>query len=274
MLDTLKLGFIGGGNMAAALIGGLIAKGAHGANIVVVDPTEPARSRAEQTWGARTAAAPGAELADRDVIVLAVKPQQMREVCTQLAPHLGDSLVLSVAAGIRIQDLSRWLNGHARVVRAMPNTPALSGLGITGLAANAGLSDADRAAASAIANAVGKSVWVPAEAQIDAVTAISGSGPAYVFYFIEAMQQAAQELGLSAEDGRTLAVETFIGAATLAGQSSEPVEVLRERVTSKGGTTYAALTSMESADIKAAFVRAMHAAAARGKEMGEEFGRD
>lgn len=142
------------------------------------------------------------------------------------------------------------------------------------MAANAGLSDADRATASAIANAVGKSVWVPAEAQIDAVTAISGSGPAYVFYFIEAMQQAAQELGLSAEDGRTLAVETFIGAATLAGQSSEPVEVLRERVTSKGGTTYAALTSMEGADIKAAFVRAMHAAAARGKEMGEEFGRD
>lgn len=274
MLDTLKLGFIGGGNMAAALIGGLIAKGAHGANIVVVDPTEPARSRAERTWGARTAATPGAELADRDVIVLAVKPQQMREVCAQLAPHLGDSLVLSVAAGIRIQDLSRWLNGHARIVRGMPNTPALSGLGMTGLAANAGLSEDDRATASAIANAVGKSVWVPSEAQIDAVTAISGSGPAYVFYFIEAMQQAAQELGLSAEDGRTLAVETFLGAATLAGQSAEPVELLRERVTSKGGTTYAALTSMEGAGVKAAFVRAMHAAAARGKEMGEELGRD
>lgn len=274
MLDTLKLGFIGGGNMAAALIGGLIAKGAHGANIVVVDPTEAARLRAEQAWGARAAATPGPELADRDVIVLAVKPQQMREVCGQLALHLGNSLVLSVAAGIRIQDLSRWLNGHARIVRAMPNTPALSGLGMTGLAANAGVSEADRATASAIANAVGKSVWVPAEAQIDAVTAISGSGPAYVFYFIEAMQQAAQELGLSAEDGRTLAVETFIGAATLAGQSSEPVDVLRERVTSKGGTTYAALTAMDSAGIKAAFVRAMHAAAARGKAMGEEFGRD
>jgi threonine dehydrogenase-like Zn-dependent dehydrogenase len=169
MLDTLKLGFIGGGNMAAALIGGLIAKGAHGANIVVVDPTEPARARAEQSWGAHAAAAPGTELADRDVIVLAVKPQQMRDVCAQLAPHLGDSLVLSVAAGIRIQDLSRWLNGHARIVRAMPNTPALSGLGMTGLAANAGLSEADRATASAIANAVGKSLWVPAEAQIDAV---------------------------------------------------------------------------------------------------------
>ena len=274
MLDTLKLGFIGGGNMAAALIGGLIAKGARGANIVVVDPTEPARARAEQTWGAHAAASPGAELADRDVIVIAVKPQQMREVCAQLAPHLRDSLVLSVAAGIRIQDLSRWLNGHTRIVRAMPNTPALSGLGMTGLAASAGLTDADRVTASAIANAVGKSVWVPSEAQIDAVTAISGSGPAYVFYFIEAMQQAAQELGLSAEDGRALAVETFIGAATLAGQSTEPVEVLRERVTSKGGTTYAALTSMEESGIKAAFVRAMRAAAARGKQMGEEFGRD
>ncbi|WP_055325178.1 pyrroline-5-carboxylate reductase [Ralstonia solanacearum] len=274
MLDTLKFGFIGGGNMASALIGGLIARGAQGANIVVVDPTEAARAHAVQTWGATADAAPGAELADRDVIVLAVKPQQMREVCAQLAPHLGDSLVLSVAAGIRIQDLSRWLNGHARIVRAMPNTPALSGRGMTGLAADAGLSGTDRDTASAIANAVGKSVWVPGEAQIDAVTAISGSGPAYVFYFIEAMQQAAQELGLSAEAGRLLAAETFIGAATLAGQSSEPVEVLRERVTSKGGTTYAAITAMEAAGIKPAFVRAMHAAAARSKEMGEAFGHD
>ncbi|CAH0447483.1 pyrroline-5-carboxylate reductase [Ralstonia syzygii] len=274
MLDTLKFGFIGGGNMASALIGGLIARGAKGANIVVVDPTEPARAHAAQTWGATAAAAPGAELADRDVIVLAVKPQQMREVCAQLAPHLRDSLVLSVAAGIRIQDLSRWLNGHARIVRAMPNTPALSGQGMTGLAANDGLAGADRDTSSAIANAVGKSVWVPSEAQIDAVTAISGSGPAYVFYFIEAMQQAAQELGLSAEAGRLLAAETFIGAATLAGQSSEPVELLRERVTSKGGTTYAAITAMDTAGIKPAFVRAMHAAAARSKEMGEAFGHD
>ncbi|WP_197341302.1 pyrroline-5-carboxylate reductase [Ralstonia solanacearum] len=274
MLDTLKFGFIGGGNMASALIGGLIARGAQGANIVVVDPTEAARAHAVQTWGATASAAPGAELADRDVIVLAVKPQQIREVCAQLAPHLRDSLVLSVAAGIRIQDLSRWLNGHARIVRAMPNTPALSGRGMTGLAADAGLAGTDRDTASAIANAVGKSVWVPGEAQIDAVTAISGSGPAYVFYFIEAMQQAAQELGLSAKAGRLLAAETFIGAATLAGQSSEPIEVLRERVTSKGGTTYAAITAMDAAGIKPAFVQAMHAAAARSKEMGEAFGQD
>ncbi|MEF9384913.1 pyrroline-5-carboxylate reductase [Ralstonia solanacearum species complex bacterium KE056] len=274
MLDTLKFGFIGGGNMASALIGGLVSRGAPGANIVVVDPTEPARAHAAQTWDATTIAAPGAELADRDVIVLAVKPQQMREVCAQLAPHLRDSLVLSVAAGIRIQDLSRWLGGHARIVRAMPNTPALSGMGMTGLAAGAGLAGTDRDIASAIANAVGKSVWVPDEAQIEAVTAISGSGPAYVFYFIEAMQQVALELGLSPEAGRLLAAETFIGAATLAEQSSEPVEVLRERVTSKGGTTYAALTAMDAAGIKPAFVRAMHAAAARGKAMGEEFGRD
>ncbi|SPA45495.1 Pyrroline-5-carboxylate reductase (fragment) [Cupriavidus taiwanensis] len=212
------------------------------------------------------------------MLVLAVKPQQFRDAAAQLLPHLPaggrGNLVISVAAGIRLQDMQRWLGGHTRVVRAMPNTPALSGMGMTGLAAPAGLSAADRAIASAVAEAVGKCVWVDGDDQIDAVTAISGSGPAYVFYFIEAMQRAATEMGLSAEQGRELAVETFRGAATLAGQSPEPVATLRERVTSKGGTTYAALTAMDAGGIADAFVRAMHAAAARGKEMGAEFGKD
>ncbi|MBB3012468.1 pyrroline-5-carboxylate reductase [Cupriavidus alkaliphilus] len=278
MLDTLTFGFLGGGNMASALIGGLIARGVPASAIRVVDPFPEAQQRLARDLGVHAAGAPDAAFGASDVLVLAVKPQQFRDATEQLLPHLpGDgagNLVISVAAGIRLQDMQRWLGGRNRVVRAMPNTPALSGMGMTGLAALAGLSAKDRAIASAVAEAVGKCVWVDGDDQIDAVTAISGSGPAYVFYFIEAMQRAATELGLSAEQGRELAVETFRGAATLAGQSPEPVATLRERVTSKGGTTHAALTSMEASGIADAFVRAMHAAAARGKEMGAEFGKD
>ncbi|WP_029048961.1 pyrroline-5-carboxylate reductase [Cupriavidus sp. amp6] len=277
MLDTLTFGFLGGGNMASALIGGLIARGVPAGSIRVVDPFPEAQQRLARDLGVHAAGAPDAAFGASDVLVLAVKPQQFREAAAQLLPHLpaGDgNLVISVAAGIRLQDMQRWLGGRNRVVRAMPNTPALAGMGMTGLAAPAGLSDKDRDIASAVAQAVGKCVWVENDAQIDAVTAISGSGPAYVFYFIEAMQRAATELGLSADQGRELAVETFRGAATLAGQSAEPVSTLRERVTSKGGTTYAALTAMDAGGIADAFVRAMHAAAARGKEMGAEFGKD
>ena len=156
----------------------------------------------------------------------------------------------------------------------MPNTPALVGKGIAGAVAMAGVSQAQKQTADAILRAVGETVWIADESQIDAVTAISGSGPAYVFYFIEAMQQAAVELGLTAEQGRQLAQATFAGAAELATRSDEPVSLLRERVTSKGGTTYAALTSMEDSGVKAALVKALHAAADRGKELGEEFGKD
>ena len=273
MLTQSTFAFIGGGNMASALIGGLRKRGVPADAIQAVDPFPEARQRLTTDFGIATADTPHAGLRSANVLVLAVKPQQFREACAALAPHLGDSLVISVAAGIRLTDLSRWLNGHSRVVRAMPNTPALAGMGMTGLAGPAGLPAADRDMASAVADAVGKSLWVADDAQIDAVTAISGSGPAYVFYFIEAMQRAATELGLSAEQGRALAVETFVGAATLAGESPEAVSTLRERVTSKGGTTYAALTAMADAGMGDAFVRAMQAAAARGREMGEEFGR-
>ena len=182
--------------------------------------------------------------------------------------------MLSIAAGIRGADLSRWLGGHGAIVRTMPNTPALIGQGITGMAALPGVSPSQREAADAIMRAVGATVWLDDESLIDPVTAVSGSGPAYVFYFIEAMQQAAQELGLSAEQGTQLAIATFTGAAQLAAQSPDPVSVLRERVTSKGGTTYAALTSMEASGVKEGIVKALLAAAARGKELGEEFGRD
>ncbi len=278
MLETLTFGFLGGGNMATALIGGLIARGVPAGSIRVVDPFPDAQQRLTRDLGVHASGAPDAAFGASDVLVLAVKPQQFREAAASLLPHLpatgAGNLVISVAAGIRLQDMQRWLGGRSRLVRAMPNTPALSGMGMTGLAGPAGLSQQDRAIATAVAEAVGKCAWVDGDDQIDAVTAISGSGPAYVFYFIEAMERAATELGLSAQQGRELAVQTFLGAATLAGQSTEPVATLRERVTSKGGTTYAALTAMESSGIGDAFVRAMQAAAARGKEMGEEFGKD
>jgi pyrroline-5-carboxylate reductase len=274
MQGNLKIGFIGGGNMASALIGGLAGKLTDGANIHVVDPNAAALQKLREQFGVTTAQQTDAALAKCDVVVLSVKPQQMKDVVQQLRPHISSQLVLSIAAGIRAVDLSRWLGGHDAIVRTMPNTPALIGKGITGMVAMAGVSKEQREAADAIMRAVGATVWLDDEALIDPVTAVSGSGPAYVFYFIEAMQQAAQEMGLTAEQGTQLAIATFAGASELAAQSTEPVSVLRDRVTSKGGTTYAALTSMEASGVKDAIAKALKAAAARGKELGEEFGKD
>ncbi len=278
MLTTLTFGFVGGGNLATALIGGLIARGVPPTSIRVADPYAPARERLAREQRVHTVETPDVELAGSDVIVMATKPQQFREAAEQLLPHLRTAgsrgLVISVAAGIRLQDIQRWLGGHARVVRSMPNTPALAGKGMTGLSAPASLSAEDRAIATALAEAVGQCVWLDNDAQMDAVTAVSGSGPAYVFYVIEAMERAATELGLTPAQGRQLAIETFRGAAALAAQSSEPVATLRERVTSKGGTTYAALTVLEQSGVGDAFVKAVHAAAARGAQMGEEFGKE
>jgi pyrroline-5-carboxylate reductase len=274
MRSDMKIAFIGGGNMASALLGGLAGKLTAGCNIHVVDPNADALARLKERFGVSTAAGVDAAVYEVDVIVLAVKPQQMRDVAAALLPHLCGQLVLSIAAGIRAVDLSRWLGGHNAIVRCMPNTPALIGQGITGMVATAGASDAQKEAAEAILRSVGATVWLAEESLIDPVTAVSGSGPAYVFYFIEAMQQAAQEMGLTAEQGMQLAIATFTGASQLAAQSDEPVSVLRERVTSKGGTTYAALTSMEQSGVKQAIVKALHAAAVRGKELGDEFGKD
>lgn len=274
MNNALKIGFIGGGNMATALIGGLAGKLTDGANIHVIDINTDALQKLHAQFGVTTAPQIDDAVRRCDVIVLAVKPQQMKNVVAQLKPHVSTQLLLSIAAGIRAVDLSRWLDGDNAIVRTMPNTPALIGMGITGMVATAGVSAEQRSAADAIMRAVGATVWLDDEALIDPVTAVSGSGPAYVFYFIEAMQQAAQEMGLTAEQGTQLAIATFVGASQLASQSPEPVSVLRERVTSKGGTTYAALNSMEAGGVKDAIVTAMKAAAARGKELGEEFGRD
>jgi pyrroline-5-carboxylate reductase len=269
----MKIAFIGGGNMASALIGGLIKRGVAPADLYAVDPGEEARVRVEKEFGIKTGLAVDATLAGYDAILLAVKPQVLKEVATALRPVLSKQLVISIAAGIRAADLSRWLGGHTNVVRAMPNTPALIGMGVTGLAALPGVDDAAKSLASKVLEAVGEIVWFDDESKIDAVTAISGSGPAYVFYFIEAMQEAARQLGMDENQGRALAVATFTGAAQLAAQSSEPASVLRERVTSKGGTTAAALASFAAQGVKEAIVRGALAADARAKEMGEELGK-
>ncbi|MES2299864.1 MAG: pyrroline-5-carboxylate reductase [Pseudomonadota bacterium] len=274
----MRIAFIGGGNMAAALIAGLAGKLTAGANIHVVDPNAQALAALAGRHGVGTAHAIDGTVAGCDIVVLAVKPQQMREVAAALQPLLAQAapapLILSIAAGIRGADLARWLGGYTAIVRTMPNTPALIGMGITGMVALAGVSAAQKAAADAVMRAVGATVWLDDEGLIDPVTAVSGSGPAYVFYFIEAMQQAAQEMGLSAEQGRQLALATFTGAAQLAAQSDEPVALLRERVTSKGGTTFAAISSMEQSGVKDAIVRAMKAAAERGRALGDELGAD
>jgi pyrroline-5-carboxylate reductase len=272
----MKISFIGGGNMATALLAGLVGKLAAGPEIHVVDPNSDALQRLNGKYGVSVAGDINERVAASEVVVLAVKPQQMRDVAEALRAQLAESrpLVLSIAAGIRSADLSRWLGGYGAIVRTMPNTPALIGQGITGMVATAGVSEGQKQVADQIMRAVGKTVWLDDESLLDPVTAVSGSGPAYVFFFLEAMQQAAQELGLTAEQGKQLALATFTGAAQLAAQSDEPVEVLRQRVTSKGGTTYAAITSMEQSGVKQAIVEAIKAASARGRELGDEMGKD
>ena len=270
----MKISFIGGGNMAAALIGGLANKVTAGKNVHVVDINADALQSLSTRFGVTTAQQIDATIAQSDIIVLAVKPQQLKDVVKQLTPHVDKQLVLSIAAGIRIADIARWMGGHSAIVRAMPNTPALIGKGITGLVATEAVSAAQKDTAGKILQTVGETVWLDDEQLIDAVTGVSGSGPAYVFYFIEAMQEAAVALGLTPEQGIALAKATFAGAAELAVKSDEPVSVLRERVTSKGGTTYAGLMSLEQSGVKTAIGNAVKAAADRGRALGEEFGRD
>lgn len=269
----MKLCFIGGGNMATALIGGLITRGQSASAIHVIDPAEPQRNRLEAQFGVSTSATASKQAIDETVIVLAVKPQQMHEVATTLAPLLTGQLVISIAAGIRGSDLSRWLGGHQRMVRTMPNTPALIGAGITAAAAADGLTEQDRRLTQTILEAVGECVWVDHEQQLDAVTAVSGSGPAYVFYFMEAMQQGACALGLSESQARQLTLATFVGASKLAAQSDESVSVLRERVTSKGGTTAAALATFADQTVAAGIKAGLASACRRSVELGDELGR-
>jgi pyrroline-5-carboxylate reductase len=266
------IAFIGGGNMASAIIGGLIREGLPAAQIEVVEPVVEARAKLQSQFGIHAQERASPALARAGLVVWAVKPQTFKEAASQARPHAATALHLSVAAGIRSDSIAQWL-GSQRVVRSMPNTPALIGKGITALYARPGVSADDRRRVEQVIATTGESLWVSEEAQLDAVTALSGSGPAYVFFFLEAMTQAGTEMGLDAEQARQLAVVTFAGASELAHASSDPLATLRERVTSKGGTTYAALTSLEQDQVKASFVNALHAACKRATELGEEFGR-
>jgi pyrroline-5-carboxylate reductase len=270
----MNITFIGGGNMASAMIGGLIRKRWPRKAIRVVEIDHAARERLERDPKVKTHAALDAQAAKSDCVVLAIKPQQVRVVAAALKPHLASQLVITIAAGIRVQDLCRWLGGYRRIVRVMPNTPALVHAGISGLYAPAMVGAGDRAMVEKILGAVGTTLWFEREDDLDAVTAVSGSGPAYVLYFIEALEQAARELGVAADAAHRLAIETFAGAVKLAAQSSETPETLRSRVTSRGGTTERALKSMETEHVKEAIVRAVRAAAERSRELGEELGKD
>lgn len=270
----MKITFIGGGNMAVALIGGLRKQGFSAAGIQVVEPFAEARERLTAAFGVRCVAAVDAAALNCEVLVLAVKPQQLREAVGPFAGKLDQQLVVSIAAGLRMADISRWLGDYHRLVRTMPNTPALIGAGVTGLCADPSVDLEGRTSAEKILKAVGSTLWIEDEDKMDAVTALSGSGPAYVFYFIEAMEAAALNLGIDPLAARRMTVETFIGAARLAEQSSESISTLRERVTSKGGTTEAALLSFGAHGIAGAIEHGIMAAAARGRELGDILGKD
>ncbi|MEG1201350.1 MAG: pyrroline-5-carboxylate reductase [Comamonas sp.] len=266
------IAFIGGGNMASAIIGGLIRQGVPAERIQVVEPYEPQRAVLLQQFGIAALPAADAQLASAQVVVWAVKPQTFSEAACAVAAYTGHALHLSVAAGIRSDSIAQWL-GNEQIIRAMPNTPALVGMGMTALFARAGVSKAQQQLAEQIIATTGQFIWVQQESQLDAVTALSGSGPAYVFYFLEAMVQAGVDMGLTAQQAHQLAVGTFTGASQLAAQSSESPAVLRERVTSKGGTTFAALESLRSANVAAHFITAMKSAEKRATELGDEFGK-
>jgi pyrroline-5-carboxylate reductase len=266
-----SIAFIGGGNMASAVIGGLLKSGRPAGSVIVVEPFGAQRDKLHADFGVRALAEADASLAGAALVVWAVKPQMFHAASAPCAPHVGAALHLSVMAGIRSVAIAAAA-GTQRVVRAMPNTPALIGQGISGLYARAAVTAADRAVVETLLAPTGRTLWVAQEEDLDAVTALSGSGPAYVFYFVEAMMQAALDMGLSAEQGRQLALATFGGATALALASNDPPELLRERVTSKGGTTHAAITSLEASGVKEAFVKALRAAQHRAHELGDEFG--
>lgn len=262
-----KIVFIGGGNMASAIIDGLLRQGRELSDFLVIEPYAPTRD-ALFARGLNCRESVGPEIADAALCVLATKPQALREACGQVHRHLSAAAtVVSIAAGVELASLSEWLGGHARIVRAMPNTPAKVGLGMTGLYATPACSDAERGQVDALFAAVGERIWVDSEAMIDAVTAVTGSGPGYVFYFMAALEKGAVELGFSATDARRLAVSAFRGAAGLAASEDVPLTELQDRVTSKGGTTYAALSHMREAGVADAITQAAHKAEQRAREL-------
>jgi len=267
----LPMAFVGGGNMANAMIGGLIRHGAASSAIRVVEPFAATAQALQAQHGVAVQPAADASLKDCALVVWAVKPQVFKQAALLTAPHVPQALHLSVAAGITSNSIAQWLHTE-RVVRAMPNTPALVGLGQTGLYARSAVSPAEKAAITDMMGLMGQSLWVDTEVLLDAVTALSGSGPAYVFYFLEAMVDAGVHMGLTPAQAHQLAVGTFVGASELARSSSETPAVLRERVTSKGGTTFAALSVMQEKGLHAILLQAMQAAQERAKNLGQELG--
>lgn len=269
-----KLAFLGGGNMGRALIGGLLQRNVRPEHIAVGEASSAARASLAADFGVSATADNATAIDGAAVVVLAVKPQDAQALVTSLAPVIQRTrpLLVSVCAGLRVAALESWCGGNIRIVRAMPNRPALVGAGATGLFAAAGVDAAARARAESILSAVGEVVWVAAEDALDVVTALSGSGPAYFFLLAELMMQAATELGLDAEAARRLALATLHGAGTLAHASDGDLARLRAEVTSKGGTTEAALNVLSSADLRGIVARALEAATRRGKELGEQFG--
>jgi pyrroline-5-carboxylate reductase len=272
MMQTL--GFVGGGNMARALIGGLIARGAAAARIVVADPGPAQRNALRADYGVRVTDDNSLAARDADVVVFAVKPQELQRAASALRPALQarQPLVISVAAGVRIEPLQRW-TGRDAVVRCMPNRPALQGCGVTGMFASAEVDAAQRRIAQDILSAVGKTLWLEREADLDAVTAVSGSGPAYFFLLIEMLEETGVALGLSPDVSRTLAVETAFGSGVMAHEAGADPATLRAQVTSKGGTTDAALRHLEAQDVRRIFREAVAAAAARAAELAQEYGK-
>jgi pyrroline-5-carboxylate reductase len=284
MTDSLRsplaqthITFIGGGNMGRALIGGLLASGLSTKQITVVEPFTATADKLKADFSVSIVNSIDALQIDsklEHLVVMAVKPQDFKQVALSLAPHLKAVdvqrlLLISIAAGIRLSSMANWL-GHSRCVRAMPNTPALIGMGMTGLCAGASVDAEARSQAEALCNAVGQSVWVRDEHLIDAVTALSGSGPAYVFAFLEALQSGGEKLGLDPATARALAYATLQGAAQLAINSDESAGSLREKVTSKGGTTAAALAVLQEGNWQGILEAALAAAAMRGQAMGDE----
>ncbi len=268
-----RIVFIGGGNMASAIVGGMLRQGFPAEQLDVVDPLPSAQEQLRKQFGIRVTNQGYPVLEQATLVIWAVKPQSLKEATTAARLYTKNALHLSVAAGIRSDTIAGWLDNQ-HVVRAMPNTPALIGKGITALFARAAVSESQRMQIERIAASTGEYLLLSNEAQLDAATAISGSGPAYMFYFMETMTAAGIEMGLTHEQAYKLAVATFIGAGELARTSSDPPEILRQRVTSKGGTTHAAITSMEDNHLKHVFTTALHAARHRATQMSDEFGQE
>ena len=268
-----RIAFIGGGNMASAIIGGLIRQGLAANQIDVVEPAAETRRKLDVDHGVVAQEAAGPFLQHAGLVVWAVKPQFFKGATLPVRAHTAQALHLSVAAGIRSHSIAKWL-GSERIVRAMPNTPALIGKGISALFARAAVSAEDRDRVTQVMTTTGDLLWLDQEDGLDAVTALSGSGPAYVFYFMEAMTTAGVEMGLTREQAHRLSLATFIGAGELARSTGESPKSLRQKVTSPGGTTQAAIASMEDDDLQAQVINAVYAARQRAKELGDAFGAD